>query len=171
MLPCRLSHQTVPNLLKPLLVFLLGQLGCDPLLFRGLAVAARLPQHEDKLNVVLDDGVRLVRLAEEARPVFYFVAGIRNFVPENRAEIVKSNLPSPHYNVCVHGHDRVAAVLAPRQTNVPDHADQTAAWDQHSETVLPNLLELVVEFVVTRNCTELAFSSRVLFEGPIWRRS
>jgi hypothetical protein len=58
---------------------------------RGLAVPPRLALHQDELDVVLDDGVRLVRFAKELDSVLHLIVGIRDLVPDDGIEVVEAN--------------------------------------------------------------------------------
>jgi hypothetical protein len=44
-------------------------------------------------------------------------------------------------------------VFAPRQANVPYHADQATAWHEDPEAVLPNLVEFRQKLLVVTNKT------------------
>jgi len=133
---------------KPPLVLLLRKPGRFPLLATGLAVPARLPQHEDKLNVIFDDGIGLVRLSQETGPVLDLVACVRYLVPQNRSEVVEADPPGPHDDVCVQRDDRMPAIFAARQANVTDHAHEAAARDKHAKAMPRYLVKLVMEGVI-----------------------
>lgn len=140
--------RAVPHLPEPPLVLLLREPGRFPLLAAGLAVPARLPQHEDKLNVIFDDGIGLVRLSQETRPVLDFVACVRYLVPQNGSKVVEADPPGAHNNVRMQGHNRMPAVLAAREANVTDDAHEAAARDERAEAMPPYLVELVMEGVI-----------------------
>jgi len=55
----------IPDLLKPLIEFLLGYLACFALFVRWFPVSSGLALHENEFHVVLDDGVGLIRFAQE----------------------------------------------------------------------------------------------------------
>ncbi len=105
MILCRFSHQSVPDLLEPLLVFFLSESGCVPLLICRLTIPPRFAKHQDELYVIFNNGIGLVGLAEKARPVFDLVIGIGDFVPKNRTEVVEANLPGPNHDIGVHRHN------------------------------------------------------------------
>ena len=56
------------------------------------AVASRLPKHQDELNVILDEPIRLVGLAE-IRSIFVrnFGLQVTDLMPNDRRKIVKAN--------------------------------------------------------------------------------
>src|SRR3954470_16184536 len=94
MAACRCPGQTLPNLLKPFSMLRLRydakHTSCD----RRLSIPARLPLHQHKFDVILDDGIRLVGLSQESRPVLDLVGSIRDLVPDKRCEIVEAYHPA-----------------------------------------------------------------------------
>src|SRR5438132_10867110 len=64
-----------------------------------LSISPGLAEHQNKLNVVFDDRVRLVWFSQERRSVLHFIVGVGDFVPDNRIEIIKSNAPCSDDNV------------------------------------------------------------------------
>jgi hypothetical protein len=61
--------------------------------YRGAAIATRLPLHQDKFYVILDDGIRFIRLPEKPRAVtFRLILGISDLVPDYRGEVREANL-------------------------------------------------------------------------------
>ena len=167
MAPCGFSREALPYLLEPLMVLLLCKPGRFPLLAGRLAVPARLPQHQDELDVVLDDGIGLVGLPQEAGPVPGLMACIRDLVPEDRRQVVEADLPRPHDDVGVHWHHRMPAMLAPRQANVPDDAHEPAAGNQHAKAMLPHLVELAMKGVIAFDEPQLALAMGVFLERPV----
>src|ERR1039457_3210500 len=105
-----------------------------PLLLRRLP--ARLPEHQDELDVILDDGIGLVGLPQEAGPVLDLITRIGYLVPENGRQVVEADLPGPHNDVGVHRHARMPAMLAAGQADVPDDAHEPAAGNQHAKAML-----------------------------------
>ena len=170
MVPCGFSPGTVPYLPEPLLVLLLRQPGRLPLPVGGLAIPARLPQHEDELDVVLDDGIGLVGLPQEAGTVLDLMIRIGYLVPENGSEVVEADVPGPHDDVGVHRHDRMPAVLAAGQADVPYDAHEPAAGNQHSEAMSPYLVQLALEDVVVLDEPKLALTAGVCLERPVGGR-
>ncbi len=65
-----------PDLLEPVMVLLFGEARGIALVFSGLPVASGLAQHQNELNVILDDCVGFVGLAQKARSVLDLVPGV-----------------------------------------------------------------------------------------------
>ena len=63
-----------------------------------------------------------------------------------------------------------AVVLAPRQANIANHADQASAGDQCPVAMPPNLVEPRQEGLVVVHVTELALVVAVLLQRPVGRR-
>src|SRR5271157_2647682 len=134
MLACR-SAIDRPYLLEPRLMFLFGQSGCGPLFLGRLPIAPRLSEHQDEFDIILENGVGLVRFAEKAGPVFDLVVGVRNLVPKDRTQIVEADLARSYDYIGMQGHDHVTSVLAAREANVAHHTDYPPAWNQRTEAM------------------------------------
>src|SRR3990170_6775454 len=82
--PCK----TRPNLLEPFLVLLRWNNREDSCSKVRFSISPRLAFHQNKLNVVLHDSVRLIRLPEKAAPVAYSLIGcVGDFVPDNGCQV------------------------------------------------------------------------------------
>src|SRR5690606_34233112 len=68
---------------------------------RWLTVAPRLPKQENVFDVVLDDGVRLVRFAEEPRCPTDLSGHIGDLGPQDRREVVKTDSSRAYRDVGV----------------------------------------------------------------------
>src|SRR5262249_44267452 len=90
-----------PDLSEPLVEPFLIDHAEPPLPLRRLAVTTWLALHEDELDVVLDDRVRLIRFAEELRPVIDLKLSVRDLVPEDRIQVVESDFPAADGDVRV----------------------------------------------------------------------
>lgn len=67
-------------------MFFFGETRRVALLFRWLTVPAGLAQHQNKFDIVFDDGIGLVWFAEKAcAAIFDFIFGVGNLVPKNRS--------------------------------------------------------------------------------------
>ena len=75
------------------------------------AVSARLALHQNELDVVLDDGVRLVGLAEKAAAAGNLVVRVGDFVPDDRREVVESDRLAMVLDRRMQRDDRVPAVV------------------------------------------------------------
>jgi hypothetical protein len=56
---------------------------------RRIAVATRLPLHEDEFNVILNDGVWFIRLSEKARTPLHLIGSVGDLMPDNWGEVIK----------------------------------------------------------------------------------
>jgi len=106
----RACHVT-PNLLEPFLVILRRDNTENPGGNRRAPVPAVLPLHEDELDVILDDRVRLIGLAEEGAAVLHLIDGVCDLVPDDRSEVVEPDLPAVFLDRRVQRHDRVSALV------------------------------------------------------------
>ncbi len=165
--PCH----SIPNLLKPFLIILRRDHAQNSCAILGSSVAAWLPLHQNELDVVLDDCIRLVGLSEEAPAVLYFVRCIGNFVPDDWRQIIEANPPAMFLNSGMEGNDGMSSfILAPREADVPDHAHQSSAHNQGVKTSLPNSIQFFDEVVVVDDVTKLTRTAAILFQSPIgWR--
>src|SRR2546426_135887 len=151
------ASQTRPDLLEPLLVVFRGNDAQYPGRYIGSAVAARFAFHQNEFNVVLDDRVRLIRLAEKARSVFDFVNGIGDLMPDDRSQIVKPDSATVLLNRGVKRYHRVSPEILPaRETNVSYNTNQAPPRSQRAIAVSPNLIQLSQKLVVIINVTHLA---------------
>ena len=60
-----------------------------------MAFAAGLSEHQDVLDVILDDRIGLVRLAEKGRAVVNLEGGVGDLVPDDCREVVEPQLVAP----------------------------------------------------------------------------
>src|SRR5689334_19056687 len=115
-----------------------------------------LPLHEDELDVVLHNRVRLEWLAEEASSVFHLVDGIRDLVPDDRCDVLEPDHAAMLLNRSMQRDNRVPAViLSPREADVADNDDESAARDQYSLAMRPDFVELGEETVVVFDVAQL----------------
>ena len=93
MIACGGPGEAGPDLLEPFLMIGVANDAENPRGYRRAAIAAGLSLHEDEFDVVLDDGIRLVGLAEELSRHFRgLVDRVGNLVPDDRGKIVESKL-------------------------------------------------------------------------------
>jgi len=84
-----------PDLLKPHLVAVGGDYAKHTRSDARTAVSPGLPLHEDELDVVLHDGVRLIRLPKETTTIaLRLIYGVRNLVPDNGSEVAEPDPPA-----------------------------------------------------------------------------
>ena len=66
----------IPELLEPFAEVFLADPAQLTLLGSGAAISPWLPLHQYELDVILDDGIGLIRLAKKPAAIGYFVAGV-----------------------------------------------------------------------------------------------
>src|SRR5439155_673389 len=133
-------------------------------------VRARLPQHEDELDVILHNTVWLVGFAEDRGTRVGLVLGICDLVPNYRREIVEPDFSAPDSNVGMQGKDHMATELTTREAYVSDDADQAASRNQDSIDFPPHFAEFVVKLFIVLNKAKLALARRVFLQNPVWGR-
>lgn len=166
------AGQTGPDLFEPDLVLVSRDDGEDARAHGRTSVASRLPLHQDEFDVVLHDGVGLIRLPEEPTAVsFSLVCRICDLVPDDRGQVREPDLPAVLLDGGVKRNDSVLpGVLASREADVPDDNDKATARDEGSVACAPNLVQLVEELVIIFHVTKLPVGMAVLFESPVGRR-
>ena len=106
------ARQVGPDLPEPGLIVVGADDAEQPLAGGRAAVPARLALHEDELDVVLDDGVRLVGLAEKPAAAGNFVVRVGDLVPDDRREVVEADRLAMVLDRRMQRDDRVPAVVA-----------------------------------------------------------
>ena len=157
----------VPNLLKPPVEVLFPDSARVPLLLGRLPVSSRFSLHEDKLHVVLDDGVWLIGFPQELRSVGDLVRSVGNFVPNDRVQVVKADTPTDDANVCVEGEDKVASEITPGDADVANNAHETSSGNKESVNMTPDFLQLEQERLGVLNVAKLVRVFVLSFEIPI----
>ncbi len=161
----------VPNLLKPPVEILFPDSARVSLPLGRLPVSSRFSLHEDKLHVVLDDGVWLIRFAQELRSVGDLVRGVGNFVPNDRVQVVKADTPADDANVSVKGKDKVASKVTPGDADIAHNAHETSSGNKESVNMTPDFLQLEQESFVVLDVAQLIRVFVIALEIPIRRRS
>src|SRR5690242_2119273 len=85
---------SLPDLLKPFLVIVRRYEAQNLRRNIRCAVSTWLSLHQNEFNVVLNHGVGLIRFPQEARTVFDFIRCIRDFMPDDRRQVVEANPPT-----------------------------------------------------------------------------
>ena len=81
---------------------------------RRFPISPRFALHQDELNVVLYDGIGFIRFPQKTGSVAGGLKrGIGNLVPDNRRQIVITNLSTVVLNRGVKWNDRVSPVIFP----------------------------------------------------------
>src|SRR5437773_2725143 len=137
MFSCGLARDC-PYLLKPFLVLLLREPRRVTLHFSGLPVSSGLSQHQNKLCIILYNGVWLVGLAQKRRTIFNFVASVGDLVPNDRSEIIKANAACSDNDVGVHWHYDMAAMFAARETYITHNAHNPSARNESPKAMRPD---------------------------------
>ena len=159
-----------PKLLEPLIVLFLRDHAEFPLTLGRLTVPSRLPLHQNEFHIILYDRVWFVWLTEEFRSVIYLVTGVCDFVPDDRVEIVESNLAARHSDIRVQWKNDVTAKVPARQAHVSDDAHQPTAWHQDTIHFLPDFCQFTHKLFVVGHVSQLVWVLVVPFERPVRRR-
>jgi hypothetical protein len=170
MVPGWRSGQVVPHEAKPFLVILLWDYAHDARCHRRAPIPTRLALHQNILDVVLDDGIGFVRLAQEAGTVLNFISCVGNLVPKDSLKVVETELAAMLLNWGMQRHDGVAALVLPaRKAYIPYHDDEPATRNKSTVTVRPDTVEFGKKILVFWNVAKLAFCLPVIFKRPVRR--
>lgn len=161
-----------PDLLEPLLVVGLGDDAKDSGRQVGGAVTAGLSLHQDEFDVILDNGVGFVGLAQEGRPVSLGLElRVGDLVPNDRGQVVEADGPTMFLDRSMEGYYGMpAAVLAAGKADVPNDTDQPPAGHERIETAPPNPVQFLKELLVVGDEPELFVAPVVLLQRPVRRR-
>src|SRR6266852_4386160 len=108
------TSNTSPYLLKPLLVILGGDHAEHASGQRWRAIAARLALHQNEFDVVLDDRVGFVRLAEKTAAIpIRLVHCICDLVPDDRREIGETQTTAVLLDRSMQRNNRMHAPVLP----------------------------------------------------------
>ncbi len=169
---CRLTGQARPYLLKPTLIIFCPNYAEQ---FRGciwFSITTRLSQHQNELDVILDDRVWLVWFSEKTTCSTRFVHCIRYLVPNDWREIVEPDLSALFLNRRMQGNNRMSPViLSPRQTNIPYNAHQPPPGNQSVIASLPDHAQLPQKLLVVFYVPHLRRRVFVALQCPVGRRS
>lgn len=108
-----------------------------------LLIGGRLPvpglaQHDDGLDIVLDDAVRKIGLSEIPTALRRFELEVRHLQPPDRREIVEADAAGANLNVGGQRRHVVSARRAPRQADVAHDAANTPTGDEDSGALGPH---------------------------------
>jgi hypothetical protein len=120
------STGDIPYLLKPAVEVFFTNSACFSLFNRWLSVAPWLALHQDELNIVLNDGIRLVRLSKELRSIFHLIGSVCDLVPDDWIQVVKADTPAYNANVGMKGKNQVTSKIASRDADIANNAHKTA---------------------------------------------
>jgi len=128
-----------------------------------VAVSSGLALHKDELNVIFDDGIWLVGSAKEFGTPIGLKSGIADLVPDNRVQVVKTNLPALHTDIGVKRDYPVASVPAARQADTAHYAYEATTRDENAEALPPHHVQPVQELLAVPDVAELARRPRIFF--------
>ena len=128
----------IPELLEPRSEVILTDLAQLTLFRCGAAVPSWFSLHQDKLDVILDDGIRLIGLAQKSTAIRYFVTGIRDLMPYYWIKVIKADFATRDANVGVKWNNYVSSVLPPRQAYITYNTNEPATRNEDTVHVLPN---------------------------------
>src|SRR6185437_9927955 len=113
MMARRSSGDSRPDLLKPLLIILSGNYAQHPSRNIGSSVTAGFALHEDEFDVILNNGIRLVGFSKKAGAIFDLMHSIRNFVPDNRRQIIEAKLAAMLLNCGMERDNGMPSIIFP----------------------------------------------------------
>ena len=161
----------IPYLLKPLVEIFFPDSAFLSLCIRWLPVSARLTLHQNEFHIILYNGVRFVRFAEELGSVLYLIGGVGDLVPDDRVQVVESDAPADDADIGVQRKNKVTSEFAPRDADVADDAHQTATGNEDSVDVPPDLFQLEQKCLVVLDVAELVRILVISLEIPVGGRS
>src|SRR3990170_4509969 len=107
------------------------------------AVGPWLPLHKNKLDIVLDDGVGLVRLPQKGRAVLDLEGRVGDLVPDHGRQVVKPDLATMLHDGSVDRHYHVGTKGATRPAHVADDHHETTALHENTQALDPDLIKLL----------------------------
>jgi hypothetical protein len=132
----------IPYLLKPAVKVFFADSAFFSLLNRGFSVASGFALHQDKLNIVLDDGIRFVWLSKEFGTVFNLIGSVGDFVPNDGVKVVEADTPAYDANVGMKGKNQVTPKISSRNADITNDAHKAATRDKDTVDVPPDFLQL-----------------------------
>jgi hypothetical protein len=116
------------------------------LLLRGAAVGAGFAKQQDVLDIVLDDAVGFVRLAEKACAIARDLSHrVGNLVPEDRGEVVETEIQTFAREVGVQWDNAMPSMAFARQADIAHDDAHAAARHKRFGTTLPHTAQLPQE--------------------------
>ena len=125
--------------------------------------------HKYKLNVILYNSIRFIRLAQKFRPVGYLIRCIGDFVPDNRIQIVEADAPADHAGIRMKRKHQMTAKIAPGNADIADHAYQSAPWNKDTINMAPDPLQFFQEGFIVLNVPQLVRVFIITLQVPIRR--
>ena len=128
----------IPKLPEPLVIVFLADHAKPALLLRRPSVSPGLPMHQEEFYVIFYDRVGFIELAQELCAVVCLERRVRNLVPDDRIEIVKTEFAAYDGYIRVERHYEMPSVLPSGQADVPHNTDKPAAGDKDAIDLLPD---------------------------------
>lgn len=98
------------------------------------------------------------------------MSGVRNLVPDDRRQVVKTEFSAALLDRRVKRNYGVPpVVLPPREAHVADHADKAPARNERAEAMRPHLVQLFQKLIVVLDMPHLSVGLAVFLQGPIRR--
>lgn len=99
MLASRCACNTGPDLREPSFMVFIRNDAQKPRRITRTSIPTRLSLHEYEFDIILDNGIGLIRLAQKSRaPILDLVNDIGDLVPDDRSKIVVSNFAAVFLN-------------------------------------------------------------------------
>ena len=102
-----------PDLVEPFIIGLFRDNAQASLFWSRFPVAAWLALHQYVFDVVLDDGIGFVGLPKELRTVLDLVIRVGDLVPDDRSEVIETDVTALDADVRMQWHDEVSAMFFP----------------------------------------------------------
>ena len=136
----------------------------DPCCQRWLTISARFSFHQNEFNVVFYNRVRLIGFSEERGAIFNFVIRIRDFMPNDGGQVVKTYLTTMFlYGGMKRNNGMATIVLTTGQANITHNANKTTAGNQCRETLLPHFIQFQKKFFIVGDMSELTVGTMIFF--------
>ncbi len=145
----------IPYLLKPAVEVFFANSAFFPLFIRWFPVSSRFTLHQYEFNIVLNDGIRLIRLSKELRSVFHLIGSVCNLVPDDGVQVVESDSPADNANVGMKGKDQVAPEIASCDADIANDAHKATTRYKDTVDVPPDFLQLKEKRLIILNVAQL----------------
>jgi hypothetical protein len=162
MLTLFLTRDVIPELAEHRLVIVGLDHAQDALLDRRRAIATGLPEQQDVLDVVLDDRTRFVGLPEESGVPACLETGVPDLVPDDRRKVVESDVGAVRLDGCMEREHAMSPIITSGSEDIADHDAHPSAGDELIITLLPDLVDLVVERLVLSQVAKLVIAARTV---------
>jgi hypothetical protein len=91
-------------------------------------------------------------------------------VPDDRIEVIETDLATDHTDICMEGKDQMPAKSAPRDTDIANDTNESSSRNKNPERMQPHFSEFPEEGLVILDVSHLVWILVVPLEIPIrWR--